>query len=67
MSKFNPDTEKSVRVVLPLSLYEKFTEKCPDRGDKSKVVRSLIRKWLMDPTIINYRGEEKGTDEVKAG
>ena len=58
MSQFNKSAQKSLRVVLPLSLYEKLKERCHERGDISKVVRSLLRKWIAEPTIISYRGEE---------
>lgn len=38
--------QKSIRIVMPLSLYEKLKEECQDHGDISKLVRKLIRKHL---------------------
>lgn len=49
MSKFNSETQKSVRVVLPLAMYEGLKERCFDYGDLSRVVRHLLREWLKNP------------------
>lgn len=49
MSLFNKETQKSVRVVLPLSLYNEVKERCIDYGDISRLVRHLLREWANDP------------------
>lgn len=36
--------QKSVRVVLPVVLYNKLKRECPDHGDMSKLVRKLLQK-----------------------
>ena len=46
MSMFNREKQKSVRVVMPLSMYEALKERCEDYGDLSRIVRKLIREWL---------------------
>jgi hypothetical protein len=38
--------QKSVRVVLPQSMYDKLKVECPDHGDMSKLIRTLLRKHL---------------------
>lgn len=40
------DGQKSVRVVLPSSMYEKLKQECPDHGDMSKLIRNLLRRHL---------------------
>jgi len=49
MSKFNKETQKSVRVVMPLDMYEDLKSRCIDYGDMSRVVRHVVRKWLANP------------------
>lgn len=68
MSLFNKETQKSVRVVLPLQLYNDVKERCIDYGDLSRLVRHLLRDWIKDPkaTIrqvydkedVEHEGEE---------
>jgi hypothetical protein len=36
--------QKSVRVVLPITLYNKVKKECRDHGDISKLVRKLLVK-----------------------
>jgi hypothetical protein len=42
----NDDARKSVRVVLPVDLYNELKDRCVDYGNLSKVVRFLLRKWI---------------------
>ena len=49
MSGFNKDTQKSVRVVMPLEMYNDLKTRCIDYGDMSRVVRHLLRGWLANP------------------
>jgi len=49
MSKFNKETQKSVRVVLPLKMYNSLKDRCLDYGDLSRLVRHLLRDWLNNP------------------
>jgi hypothetical protein len=62
MSLFNKETQKSVRVVLPLELYNKVKERCIDYGDLSRLVRHLLKDWLNDPkaTIRQVYDQEAG-------
>lgn len=46
MSKFNKETEKSIRIVLSLPLYNSLKERCGDYGDISRVIRHLLREWI---------------------
>lgn len=55
MSKFNKETQKSMRVVLPLPLYEAVKARCLNYGDMSKLARHLLREWLKDPKRITIR------------
>ena len=64
MSLFNKETQKSVRVVIPLTLYNEVKERCVDYGDLSKLVRHLLREWIKNPkhTIRQvYDGDEEVT------
>ena len=66
MTLLKRDTQKSVRVVLPLSLYREFKNKCLDYGDLSRVVRYLLREWLKNPKASIrsiYDAEEAERDE----
>lgn len=49
MSKFNKETQKSMRVVLSLETYNALKDKCTDYGDMSRVVRHLLKQWLSNP------------------
>lgn len=49
MSRFNKETQKSVRVVLPLAMYNKLKKRCRQHGDMSDIVRRLLREWLKKP------------------
>ena len=40
------DGQKSMRVVLPVEIYNRLKKECPDHGDMSKLVRKLIVKHL---------------------
>jgi len=66
MSKFNPETQKSVRVVMPLDMYNDLKARCIDYGDLSRVIRHLLRGWLSNPkaTIRQiYETDESASDE----
>ena len=74
MSKFDKETQKSVRVVLPLKMYDAVKDKCLDYGDMSRLVRHLLREWLKNPkaTIrqvydqeakVEANGESKVSEE----
>ena len=62
MSKFDKELEKSIRVVLPLDLYEEVKERCIDYGDISRVIRHLLRKWIRDGGTVR-QSFELGTKE----
>ena len=49
MSLFNKQEQKSVRVVLPLTLYNSIKARCNDYGDLSRLVRHLLYQWSNDP------------------
>ncbi len=49
MSKIEKSEQKSVRVVLPLAMYDGLKDRCFDYGDLSRVVRHLLREWLKNP------------------
>lgn len=49
MSKFNPETQKSIRIVLDNQDYNSLKKHCLDYGDVSRVIRFLLKKWLADP------------------
>lgn len=40
------EAQKSIRIVVPLSLYEMVKEECMDHGDISRLVRRLLVKHL---------------------
>ena len=40
--------QKSIRVVMPLSLYKRLREQIHDYGDISRLVRSLLNGWLIE-------------------
>jgi hypothetical protein len=40
------DGQKSIRIVMPTSLYNQLKEECQDHGDISKLVRRLLKKHL---------------------
>jgi hypothetical protein len=69
MSKFNKETQKSVRVVMPLEMYESLKGRCIDYGDMSRVVRHLVRKWLANPenTIRSIYDNEVALEKVGNG
>jgi len=37
---------KSIRIILPLELYDELKSKCTDHGDISKLVRRMLRAYL---------------------
>jgi hypothetical protein len=47
--------QKSVRVVMPLSLYNELKEFAIDHGDISRLVRHLLRGWIIE---AKKKGEE---------
>lgn len=46
MSTVNQDIQKSLRVVLPLDLYDKVKAACPEHGQISQLIRALLSKYL---------------------
>jgi hypothetical protein len=38
--------QKSIRVVVPIRLYDRLKEQCVDHGDISRLVRKLLEKWV---------------------
>lgn len=46
MSKFDKEPQKSIRIVLPLRLYERMKKECPDHGNISQLIRGLLLKYL---------------------
>jgi len=58
MSLFNKETQKSVRVVLPLELYNAVKDKCNDYGDMSRLVRHLLKGWLKSKGTIRQVYDE---------
>ncbi len=46
-SKFkDKESQKSIRVVLPLTLYTKMKAECQDHGEISRLIRKLLIKYL---------------------
>ena len=64
MSNFDKEFEKSIRVVLPLDLYEEVKERCIDYGDISRVIRHLLRKWIRDGGTVRQSFELGSKDSV---
>jgi len=71
MSKFNKETQKSVRVVLPLTLYDEVKTHCNDYGDISRLVRHSLKAWLKEhrraPIRDIYDEEELEKEDAKLG
>ena len=40
------EAQKSIRIVVPSSLYDRIKEECMDHGDISRLVRRLLVKHL---------------------
>ena len=40
------EPQKSIRVVLPLTLYTKMKVECQDHGEISRLIRKLLIKYL---------------------
>jgi hypothetical protein len=66
MSHFNKLTEKSVRIVLPLDLYNELKERCIDYGDISRVVRHLLRRWIKEGGTVRAAYDEATEAAVKS-
>ena len=66
MSLFDKQKQKSVRVVLPLSLYNSIKARCNDYGDLSRLVRHLLYNWSNDPkaTIRQVYNENKESEKL---
>ena len=47
MSKVDPETQKSLRIVIPLELYSRVKEACPEHGQISQLVRALLLKHFL--------------------
>lgn len=66
MATHNKETQKSVRVVLPLTLYNEVKDKCEEYGDLSRVVRHLLRKWVKDSKSTIRQAYDDPTDPNSA-
>lgn len=66
MSKFNKETEKSIRIVLSLPIYNALKERCGDYGDISRVVRHLLREWIKRGGTIRQVYEAAEATELLA-
>jgi hypothetical protein len=67
MSLFKKETQKSVRVVLPLTLYNQIKDRCVDYGDLSRLVRHLLKQWIKNPkaSIRHIYDQQALEDEVE--
>ena len=46
MSLVKKEIQKSVRVVLPVKMYNRLKDECPEHGDLSRLVRVLLNRHL---------------------